>query len=147
MQNIVSFTDVENYIARVYAGKRCAVKPYFIGFDFGDVAVSTVATVQQKIPSNADFVVSRMSFSIQNYNSSLNPYIQFIDGGTNEQFYSSSVPVYSVCDSVFNGLQDQSTYRRLAGNSLISGTLTNDDAGALTNAIITMAGVLVYVYS
>jgi len=148
MQNIVSFVEVENYISRVYAGKRCAVKPFYIPFDFGDfAAAASSVTVQQRIPSNADFILMRMSFSRQIEDPLNLTTIQFIDGGTNEQFFPSPVIAELVCDTLTFGMRDQSVFRRLAGSSVISGTLTSTGVSAFNNAIITMAGVLVYVYS
>lgn len=149
MQNIISFLDVENYIAATYAGKRCAVKPFYIPFDFGDfLDTGGTSTVQQRIPSNADFLLMRMSYSASSVDFGNILRVQFVDGGTNEQFYASPVPIFDVCDTNILGMRDQSVYRRLAGSSVISGTMTSTGNGtAVDNAIITMAGVLVYVYS
>jgi len=145
MRNIASFTNLEDYIARVYAGKRCAVKPFLINFSYGAVAANSSETVQQKIPSNADFIQCWMSINSSFAASEL--LLQITDSGTSQTFFDSAVNASTVCDQSDTGNRDQAVYRRVAGNSTLSAAINNLTATAYGDLSLTLVGVLVYVYS
>lgn len=147
MQNIVSFREVEAYIARVWQGQRCAVKPYFINFEFSDVAPGASADATQKINSNADFLLCDIRAKDSGAGAQ-NARLQIVDNGSLERFFAEAVSLASVATFANYGYADMSIPRRIAGNSSITATYTAD-ANNLANSFLqlTFAGVLVLPYS
>lgn len=143
MLNVSSFTDVEALIASTYAGRRVTVKPFWLEFAFGAIASTATGTVQQKVISNADFWC--MSYDAAD-DVTGQRFLQIIDGGTNEQFFAQPVALNTVC--TIGGVVKSSTFpRRVAGNSLLSASVQNGEAAAVSSIRLTLGGVLVFVYS
>lgn len=148
MLNVVNFSQIEAVIAATYQGKRLTIKPFWVGFNFQNaIAGGATGTVQQKIVSNADFWVMAYDAAGDVTGSR---FLQIIDGGTNEQFFADPVALNTVCTitgATGTAMKDVPFPRRVAGNSLLSATITNEEAGAVNSARLTLGGVLVFVYS
>lgn len=140
MRNIVDFTEIEAYVARVWQGQRCVLKPYFFNATFPTIDANSSATKTIKINSNADFLLTELRATRGNSLS-----IQITDGATLEQFYSEPVPLPDV--ATLNGVfkQSMSVPRRIAGNSLL--TIELSDMYGNTSSVapqISFVGVLVF---
>lgn len=140
MRNIVDFTEIEAYVARVWQGQRCILKPYFFNALFSpSIQAGGSATQTIKINSNADFLLTELRAVSA---SSLS--IQITDGATLEQFYSSPVPVTSVATRDGNVKQSMSVPRRIAGNSLLTIELADIGNVESISPQISLVGVLVF---
>lgn len=139
MRNIVDFTEIEAYVARVWQGQRCILKPYFFNATFENIQADSSATQTIKINSNADFLLTELRAVTA---SSLS--IQITDGATLEQFYSSPVPVSSVATLDGYVKQSMSVPRRIAGNSLLTIELADISNVQSISPQISLVGVLVF---
>lgn len=146
MRNIVDFTEIEAYVARVWQGQRCILKPYFFNADFAGFNQLESETQTIKINSNADFLIVEMRATTDSVdNLFANCSIQITDGATLEQFYSSKVPMYDVATIAGRSHQSMSVPRRVAGNSLLTITVSETDNVAPVEGFqISLVGVLVF---
>ena len=146
MRNIVDFTEIEAYVARIWQGQRCILKPFFFNANFAGFTASEQETQTIKINSNADFLIVEMRASS---NSVLDLFrncsLQITDGATLEQFFSAPTPLVDVCtvDGAFK--QSMAIPRRVAGNSLLTINATDfSESSGVSPFQLSLVGVLVF---
>ena len=146
MRNIVDFTEIEAYVARVWQGQRCILKPFFFNADFVGFAASGSETQTIKINSNADFLLTELRISaLDNMIFLQGLSLQITDGATLEQFFASPTPAASVCTTHGAYHQGLSVPRRIAGNSLLTVNASEvDGASAIDGFQLSLVGVLVF---
>lgn len=142
MRNIVDFTEIESYVARVWQGQRCILKPFFFNADFVGFVGAGAENQTIKINSNADFLITEMrasgANSVQSYGGCN---LQITDGATLEQFFSAPVSMPDVCTIQGKYKQSMAIPRRVAGNSLLTIAATGTDVAAFQ---LSLVGVLVF---
>lgn len=146
MRNIVDFTEIEAYVARIWQGQRCILKPFFFNADFAGFAASGLETQTIKINSNADFLIVENRVAGANATQSYaNCSLQITDGATLEQFFSAPVPLPDVCTVQGKYKQSMAVPRRVAGNSLLTiAASENTGASAVAAFQLSLVGVLVF---
>lgn len=146
MRNIVDFTEIETYVARVWQGQRCILKPFFFNANFSGFAASGSETQTIKINSNADFLIVEMRVSPRDTTQSFgNCNLQITDGATLEQFFSAPTPIVDVC-TIFGAFkQSMAIPRRVAGNSLLTINASDFSGSSGVDPFqLSLVGVLVF---
>lgn len=152
MQNIVNFSEIQRFIARVWEGQRCMVQPFSFNFEFGDVNVGAETSATLKINSNADFLITDYAISddtLQGQFGMNNCLLQIVDNGSLEQFWPEPIYVSSVCRVYGQYPRDMAVPRRVGGNSSLTATFNcgSNVIGTLLDLQLTLNGVLVFPYS
>lgn len=145
MHNVVDFTEIEAYVARVWQGQRCILKPYFFNANFPALTAGVTETSTIKINSNADFLITEFRLAY-NHNDGLPGVnaLQIVDGATLEQFFSAPVALSLIATQNNIYRQSMSIPRRVAGNSLLTLTLQERQAAAFGACQLSLVGVLVF---
>ena len=149
MLNSASFTDLENWIARVYQGQRVLIKPWFLNGDLL-IPASSEGTTTIKVNSNADFVLTDLRAQGTANSMLADTTVQIVDNGSLERFFANPIPFCSAFGQNAGANVNLSTwlnYRRVNGNSSVNVTVRNGDGGADCSIDFALVGVLVYPYS
>lgn len=148
---LASFSEIEAFVARLWAGRRVSIQPFAYRFDV-DFDVAAGSTDTQRIAANAAFVLTDIAV----YNSAGGDVdestIQLEDSSTNERFFDSPALVRSIC-SVY---QDSNSpvfvlgslpYPRLIQANSNTILTFYGSASAVGAGVVVLNGVSVYEYS
>lgn len=144
MRNTQIFSELDLFIADLYQGRRCQVRPYAYPVSIAALAIGgTIATYTQKINGNADFILVDMCYTMNNISDVL---MQITDSASQETLFNTPTPINTIArqyqtqfDTSIGGL------RRLAANSNQVITLQNNNqATALDAGVLMLCGVQVF---
>lgn len=156
----MNFLDLRAWIEALYsAGMQGAVprlwiEPYHYSLTFTGLAAGASATQLLTINSNADFVLTQLNHhanvanAAQNASTKTVPLVNAVitDTGSQRPFFNSATDLENVSANL-NPNRVLPYPRWLAGNTSVQVQLTNYDAAATYNVLLTLSGVSVRRYS
>jgi hypothetical protein len=148
MDNQIAFTDIEAIVAQMYAGQRCALKPYFYAVDFVAFTSGSSQTGTLKLNANTDFLLTELRWGTTQVAEDTNEAtIQIVDSGSNERFFDNPVLLGGIC-TTGNKPRALAVPRRISGNATLTIAITNGvGSDTMPAGQLVFCGVNVYVYS
>lgn len=152
-----TYKEIAEFCASIYQGRNLLIVPYNFQISFLNVAPGSLQELPLSITANADFVLTEIqcnaapqadqSLSVQG---AVVPAatIQFIDSGTNEQFFDTPSAINN-CASVGPNFRSLDYPRFIQGRTTLRTVLQSFYTGATTfpRIDISLNGVLVRAYS
>lgn len=150
-----SWSQIEQFVARFYDGRRVLITPYAYPVSFLNVTQNATQTQTINIAANADFIFIRchhrmwLAAAGQTVSTKNTPIgrLLLIDSGSNEQFTQAPVQLdnYSINDSKVIELPYP---RVIAGRTTVTAQYTNNSPAAESQNIeVVLTGVQVRAYS
>lgn len=138
MQTIFPFSDLANWVARIYEpGSRLILTEYAFPVDFGLIAAGGRATQNVQMTQNADFVLTSLAV-LPAVGAQSDLRISITDTSTGEQFSNQQIPLTAI-GSFSNDINRALPYPRwFQGISTV--TLDVNSASEQTSLNISLCG-------